>query len=1042
MIGYIAGFVLSLVTAGIVSLPTDKELKYTFGKASNYEELAKIYEDTLNKKSDLTMEKDYVKLLLFIKDKKAEQKAEAYLQKIFDLEIAERLIGLLFYAKKPQKCEYWLSKAFEITKNEKYILKKLELGFAFQKFVLDKRSFIAEIKTVATQKNQRILEKATGYFASKKDYEAYIAIIEIAFALTKNPDYSKKLADAYGFVGSAQKQKKELARYFELTKDFAVLGALYGMGETEYAKTALETNIATLPKSELILLKNIYLWNNDEDNYYTLIKSHFLLSELEAQEIHLFATIAISKGDIRSAKTVFDALIAKEKTAAIAIEAAETMEYAGKPEEALAYYDIGYKLSRNPQIADRLIAMAYAIGELGKGLMYEKQKAFNEKNVTALKNLVFKKASSGDESGAFADVKEYLAIDEKTESIELYATVSAMLGFDEQAKKALLKLPPHSLKKESLYVFVNSALKTEEEIGYLKRYYQESNDTAALKRVGEFAATKSSSYLLAIFESFLGAPTQKNTPLFLEYTPIALRGALSDEMEKKTKDEALLNALGLYWLANENVAKAKTLFIKTLSLDRKNLIALEYTAKIESWNNNPQKALEYFLEYDAISPQNPEISYYIAELYKILQKPTHSTKYYHIAVNGLNRSDAAQNVMYIKSVAALRSVEFVKNEFEKVAKASGDTQLYADYIESLYHAKKYDILNSEFKDFEQKSVKNVRLQKLYAYTMIDLGRYKDALTALDGAQKILDTKKERDASISFDRGYLYEKMNEPINAITAYNIGLRIDPSNKNAIEAKSALLKRVAGYAETGYSVQGDIPIKTVGVSIPIESIRVGAAFQDYYGHKMLYATIEDIERKKFFAGAGNSYLHARYTLDAGIIGVITAEAKSQKSREYKEAIKKSLGYQSYGFYLDKKFSQEFSFSSYYQLRDYVLDGSLAAKASLYDIGLQYRLRDKLVLFYRHYAHNIKSRFVDPSVFSFDNYTSDDIGVYTAYDFSHRLAMSLSGGVSLVNDKAQPFASLGVTLADMLTLGISGSRDTFTGELQKLFEVSLRYKY
>ena len=74
MIGYIAAFLAALVTAGIVSIPTDKELKYAFEKANTHDELAKIYEDSLKRKYDKNVEKDYIKLLLHAKRVDAPQK--------------------------------------------------------------------------------------------------------------------------------------------------------------------------------------------------------------------------------------------------------------------------------------------------------------------------------------------------------------------------------------------------------------------------------------------------------------------------------------------------------------------------------------------------------------------------------------------------------------------------------------------------------------------------------------------------------------------------------------------------------------------------------------------------------------------------------------------------------------------------------------------------------------------------------------------------------------------------------------------------------
>ena len=140
---------------------------------------------------------------------------------------------------------------------------------------------------------------------------------------------------------------------------------------------------------------------------------------------------------------------------------------------------------------------------------------------------------------------------------------------------------------------------------------------------------------------------------------------------------------------------AKKAFSKTLGIERKNLTALEFSGKIESWNNNPAKAIEYFLEYDGINGENPEIAYYIAELYKILQKPTYSPKYYKTALKSLNRDDPLQNTMYLKSVSAIRSPAFVEKEFEALLATDDTDWLYGDYIEALYHAKRFETIEKK-----------------------------------------------------------------------------------------------------------------------------------------------------------------------------------------------------------------------------------------------------------------------------------------------------------------------------------------------------------
>lgn len=1043
MLGYIAGFIISLIAAGIISVPSDKELQYAFKKAKNYDELAKIYEDSLNKKSDLAVEGDYVKLLLHINDKKAEQKATAYLAKKADVNIMQKLCDYYVLRKEPQKCEHWLTKAYEVTKDDGFIAKKIDLGFTFEKFSLNKQIIISELKIAATKnRSSAALEKAAGYFAFKKDYESYAATLEIAFLATKNPSYSKKLIDVYSFVGKKERQKNELTRYYELTKDYSVLTDLYGVGEQNYAIAELEKNLSNLQKEEIALLKNIYLWSGANDKYYDFIKRYFKLGELEESDLSAFVSIAALKGDTAAIKDGYGELFRRSKNAKYLLEAAELTEYAGKPELSIPYYESHYAATKDSKSADRLIAIAYALGDYAKIDKYEKQKSFDEKNITAVKALLINKARDGKESQALADAKEYISLDKSVASFELYALLASMSGFEAEAKKTLRTLPAAALNKESLYAFVASPMDDIEDAAYLKRYYDETNDTAALKRAGEFGIGNGGVFAFALLERFLGELNPKNLFKYLDSIPSLPRQKAVAELVERTSDSDILNSIGSYYLSNEDVVGAKNAFLKTLTLDRKNLLALEFMGKIESWNNNPKKALEYFLEYDALSPLNPVVCYYLAELYKILEKPSYSGKYYKVAIEKLNRKDKEQNTMYIKSVAALRSPEFVKKEFGELIKTADNNEIYSDYIESLYHAKKYDMLNQEFKEFEKLEQKSVRLQKLYAYTMTNLGRYKEALAAIEGAQKILDAKKERDASIFFDKGYIYEKMDEPLNALTSYNRGLRLDPNNQNAIEAKSALRSRLSGHLGASYAMQGELPTKAIAVSMPAENVRVGVAAQTYYNKTQGYATLEDVESKKYLLGVGSGYAQAKYTIDAGAIGKYTLDASLNKIKDYKEAIIESLSYREYGVLAHKKISPEFLFSGYYYLRDYIFDGSVMAKASLADATLLYEPKEKLVFFYKYYAQKIKKRYTSASALTLSDYRSDTLGAYRVYDVSSRLSITAGANLVAANDRAEFFGSLGVDIADILHIGYASGRDNFSGELQKIFELSVKYKY
>ena len=103
-----------------------------------------------------------------------------------------------------------------------------------------------------------------------------------------------------------------------------------------------------------------------------------------------------------------------------------------------------------------------------------------------------------------------------------------------------------------------------------------------------------------------------------------------------------------------------------------------------------------------------------------------------------------QNTMYLKSVSAIRSPAFVEKEFEALLATDDTDGLYGDYIEALYHAKRFETIEKKRLQTENQNKKSVRILKLYAYTATELERYKEALGYLDEANKLLERQKKQD----------------------------------------------------------------------------------------------------------------------------------------------------------------------------------------------------------------------------------------------------------------------------------------------------------
>ena len=1043
MIGYIAAFLAALVTAGIVSIPTDKELKYAFEKANTHDELEKIYEDSLKRKYDKNVEKDYIKLLLHAKRVDAPQKTRDYLKKHKDTEIMERFSDYYIRTKEPTKAEYWLIKAYEATRDGRFLDKRISLSYMFDGFSIDTKRLSADLKgSPQLFKNKNLTDKILGYLSYKKDFDGYAAAANAAYEATKEPSYIQKLVDIHGYTQNLKEQKKWLKLSYETTKDYKTLYTLYGMGEKEYAASNLEKNIENLPDDGVALLKNIYLWSSKNDRYYEFIKKNIPIQKLSDVDLPILAKIGAEKGDIEIAIGCYEELISRTKNDKYLLDAAELMEYAGKPELSIKYYERHYAKTKAVESIERLSELSYALGDREGGRKYQRQKVFDEKNTTAVREFITKEAADGFEAEALKDAALYKDMTKSVEAVEFFAEIAAIGNDTKAAKSALKTKNPNLLSNKALSIFVGAKIEDMDEIPYLKKYYDTTKDTAILTSVADFGLKNGRVYAFALLERFLGSIDGKNIRFFLDALPLATRKEAIGSLIAESSEPDILNGVGSYALMSEDTVLAKKAFSKTLGIERKNLTALEFSGKIESWNNNPAKAIEYFLEYDGINGENPEIAYYIAELYKILQKPTYSPKYYKTALKSLNRDDMLQNTMYLKSVSAIRSPAFVEKEFEALLAIDDTDGLYGDYIEALYHAKRFETIEKKRLQTENQNKKSVRILKLYAYTATELERYKEALGYLDEANKLLERQKKQDPSIFFDYGYVYERMGEPLQALISYNKGLRLDPNNQNGIEAKTGLRNRLAGYASLGYSFFGEIPSKELKISVPINGIRITGSTLNFYNKFQNTVVVEDLEQNRFFVGLGGGYEALKLHIGSQKTAKAALEYSQNYNKDYKDAVIEGLKQTEYGTRISKEITKNIQFEGYYFLREYIWQNQNIATATLTDIVFRYEPLDRLSIFYENYIQNIKKQDEGVSPLGFGNYRSNTVGIVKSYDINTRL--SVSAGLNLVraNEKTEWFPNVTMEYDDVFRVGYSTGRDNFSGEIQKMFELTVKYKY
>ena len=465
------------------------------------------------------------------------------------------------------------------------------------------------IYTQLVQKDPDNIEKqeqlAELYFEAGKIAKAYSLYKEIANKQRNDVRYIKKLFQLASYSDRKDVIKDAARVGTELRPDDPAIQKqaaemLLGIGEQKGAIKSYRNYLRLNPKDQKaqIHLAELYTWTDQPKKAYSIYKQMAIKSKGDKASVDKMIEIAASTGSsdiIQDSVSVASRLRPQDKT--LKHKSAELLLAAGKEMEAIKAYKQYLEINPDDEAARKQLVKLYQWTDQ------------QDKSVALILQLSdedpdnFKKAITAGNTlvgmGNIEDGGTYLkrASLIKPNDIGLRKRLVTYYGWLDRSD-----LMVHELE------FLDSVGKLPEKdrISLAQTYLDRKKGSKALK-------------LLKPFESRAPLPKEEGMMLTSAYE---LLGQLDDvaaiykQLAKENSNDAdLLADLGnrAFWMQKTHMALE--FYKSALRKDSKQLQALKGSAQIYAWNNDPERAIERFEDYNRLNPDDYEVRYQLGELY-------------------------------------------------------------------------------------------------------------------------------------------------------------------------------------------------------------------------------------------------------------------------------------------------------------------------------------------------------------------------------------------------------------------------------------------
>jgi len=968
---YVGIALLFVAILAFISYPKNSELEYIYKKSGNFSELIPIYKEELARSYTQSTHKKLLNSMMNASSDEVFTEAHKYFQKNRDdIESAKKLVDYALSVKNSGEYLKWLENSYEMSK---------DIGF---------------------------LEKRADYFSYKNDKEAL---------------------------------QKELKRIYEVSGSSDRLKALYSIGVRSFVIDELKKHKESLTYDQKRELFYYMSWDNRFEEAYSFFKNDLQAEDDNKSDVESALSLAYYLGDYENIVKLYEKLYAITKKIEYLEAVARSYESLFMMEEAVENYEKLYSATKNISYLDSALYIATMLSMDESADRLRLQKVTNHGSQSDVLSFAISLIDEGREEQALKILNDFLRKNrlENSKDVRNALAYYAIKSGDKEAAKLLYEeFAPKDLSDRELYYFLLSDNIRERDIPYFIEFVGRTKVAAHLKKVLLFAYENyGSEGARRLFKYATGKRIDADSVVsFLEVLPKPMLKEEIERLSKQSFDLSLLNKIGEYFLANENIAEAKNIFKIVLSKDENNLDALESMGKIAVWNNDPNGGLDYFERYLKLDSTNPEIHYYVAEILSLQGRNSEAFSGYKYVIEHLVPQNIEQESIYTRSYARVYGIDMAKNMYKAlIEKSNNDINIYSDYLEALYNAKKWSDLGYEFKDFSYKNGQNIRLLRMFAYYNIEQGRFDIAKSVLQRMESIYQKEKSLDASIYSDFGYLYEKADEPLKALSSYNRALRIEPDNENIIKQKQRIRNSLGSFAALEFSSENGNVYKGVRLEFADDSRRIGFSYLDNSNRDKYRVYLADTERKLYFLELGNRHLSA-FLGDKLKLSYINTPFQPNHIASSENMQKESPSLSYSGVFKSLAYSLRYSLVNYRNDNGKVADGYEA------EFALEYPLKEGLNLRFSGFLNDFFEIEGARSLYGFSNTKFADTTINGAYPITSLATLLYGFGVSYDGVTIEPVGTLGISIFPHLTIGYSLARDRLTDEISQF--INMEYKY
>ena len=493
-----------------------------------------------------------------------------------------------------------------------------------------------------------------GYKANDQHKEA-IPWLETAYIDFSKLDDLKEIISLASFTSQLDIQIKYLRKLYKITDDHTMLFTLFSLNDTKYAleRLVILAKEGKLTQEEYLKTIEYLIFDKQLKTAYTLYEAKdFAYLNIQAKEdtyIYLLET----QQDFQGIQDLYKYLYDTTKKDIYYTKYTESLIFEGQIEEFLKLAKARYKSRKDSATLDKLIQYNFLNDELEEYLKYLGEKTIANKDVKTAESIIASYIDLNSIEKLQAFLKEINAISDEFDAFKALSIQTLVyLELYAEAEEILLQYPPEDLTASVVYAVFQRKI-NEKSLPYFMHVLKRSKDQVTKSKLFRYRYKTLRLFTDETY-AYFGRPTTFNKLFqYIEHFPKKDQDKNLIKFANASNDAIFISDIGKHFLLNNDFKTAKRLFQKSLTQSSDDLVALKSMGILNTWENNPEEAIDYFNQYTQFIKNDAEINYYLAEIYYGQKKKTLYTQQYQLVLEKLAPDTLAHELMILRAQARL-----------------------------------------------------------------------------------------------------------------------------------------------------------------------------------------------------------------------------------------------------------------------------------------------------------------------------------------------------------------------------------------------------